>query len=195
MYFQQSYKYHLNPFRCFVDHTMYECDSGNTNLNKILILFFNSSMAFLYPDILGRGYGGGGAPTGFMVYEVERLPVIDLLKISPANRKKLLQLFKKFTRRKWGTVFEEIGANSPEDVSLDKVKPDRRELDKIIMGDILGLTEEEQLEVYRTVVDLVKSRIEKAKSVKKKNVKEGIDIDVLKNTIIEKIKEKNENYR
>ncbi|MCX8083272.1 MAG: hypothetical protein N3D17_07835, partial [bacterium] len=70
-----------------------------------------------------------------------------------------------------------------------------RELDKIIMGEILGLTEDEQLEVYRTVVDLVKSRIEKAKSVKKKNIKEGIDIDILRNTIIRKIKEKNENYR
>ena len=29
------------------------------------------------------------------------------------------------------------------------------------MGDILGLTEDKQLEVYRAVVDLVESRIEK----------------------------------
>jgi len=50
-------------------------------------------------------------------------------------------------------------------VSLGKVKPDRRELDRIVMGEILGLTDDEQLEVYRAVVDLVRSRIEKAKSV------------------------------
>jgi len=31
------------------------------------------------------------------------------------------------------------------------------------MGDILELSDEEQLEVYRAVIDLVKSRIEKAK--------------------------------
>ncbi len=42
------------------------------------------------------------------------------------------------------------------------------ELDEIIMGEILGLTENEQLEVYKAVIDLVKSRIDKAKSVKKK---------------------------
>lgn len=55
--------------------------------------------------------------------------------------------------------------------------------------EILGLTGEEQLEVYRAVVDLVKSRIEKAKSFgKKTNTKEGIDIDTLKNAIIERIK-------
>lgn len=83
----------------------------------------------------------------------------------------------------------EIGATSPEEVSLDKIKPDRRALDKIVMGEILGLTDEEQLEVYQAVVDLVKSRIEKARSFgDKKKTKEGIDVDALKNVIIEKIK-------
>jgi dihydrodipicolinate synthase/N-acetylneuraminate lyase len=57
------------------------------------------------------------------------------------------------------------------------------------MGEILGLTEEEQLEVYKAVVDLVKSRIEKAKSVEKKKKKEKIDIDAIKDAIIKKIKE------
>ena len=32
------------------------------------------------------------------------------------------------------------------------------------MGDILGLSEDEQLEVYRAVVDLVKSRLDRAAS-------------------------------
>jgi hypothetical protein len=41
--------------------------------------------------------------------------------------------------------------------------PDRRELDKIVFG-ALGLTEEEQLEVYRAVLELVKNRLLKAKS-------------------------------
>jgi|GEM_PF-1658685 predicted nucleotidyltransferase len=36
------------------------------------------------------------------------------------------------------------------------------------MGDIIGLTDEEQLEVYKAVVDLVRSRIDKAQSVKKR---------------------------
>jgi hypothetical protein len=42
--------------------------------------------------------------------------------------------------------------------------PDRRELDKIVF-EALGLTEEEeQLEVYRAVLELVKNRLLKAKS-------------------------------
>ena len=86
------------------------------------------------------------------------------------------------------SIFSELGASSPEEVSLDKVKPDRRELDRIVMGEILGLTDDEQLEVYRAVVDLVKSRIERAKSFgKRKKTKEGIDIDLLVKTVMEKI--------
>ncbi len=84
-----------------------------------------------------------------------------------------------------------MAAKYPDEVSLDKVKPARRELDKIIMGDILGLTEDEQLEVYRAVVDLVRSRIEKAKSVDKKGKsKEGVDVDLLTKTIKEKLGDK-----
>ena len=47
----------------------------------------------------------------------------------------------------------------------DNLLPDRRELDRIIF-EALGLTEEEQLEVYRAVVELVKNRLVKARPVK-----------------------------
>ena len=67
----------------------------------------------------------------------------------------------------------EIGATSGNDVILNNVNPSRRELDKIVMEEFLGLTDEEQLDVYRAVVDIVKSRLEKAKSLGKgKKMKE-----------------------
>jgi hypothetical protein len=47
---------------------------------------------------------------------------------------------------------------------LDKVLHDRRELDKVVF-EALGLTEKEQLEVYRAVVQLVKDRLSKASSL------------------------------
>jgi hypothetical protein len=55
------------------------------------------------------------------------------------------------------------------------------------MGKILGLTEEEQLEVYRAVVDLVKSRLEKARSVPKKVKRKGVDIGALAEGILREI--------
>jgi hypothetical protein len=73
---------------------------------------------------------------------------------------------------------------------LNKISPERRELDKIIMSDILGLTEQEQLEVYKAVIDLVKSRLDKAKSVENKNkIKGGIDFNAAKKLILEKYKQ------
>ncbi len=71
------------------------------------------------------------------------------------------------------SIFEELGLPKPnkdysnirpEEVSLDKVLPDRRALDEVVF-EVLGLTEEEQLAVYRAVVELVKNRLAKARSV------------------------------
>ncbi len=66
---------------------------------------------------------------------------------------------------------------------IDKVKPDRRELDKVV-SEILGLTEEEQLEVYRAIIDLVNSRLEKAVSVPKQAKRKGVDINALAEGIL-----------
>lgn len=63
--------------------------------------------------------------------------------------------------------------------SIKLNKSDRRALDRAVF-EILGLTEEEQLEVYKTVVDLVKSRVEKAKSVSgNKSKKKCSEVDLL----------------
>ena len=53
---------------------------------------------------------------------------------------------------------------NPGDISLDRGPSDQRELDKIVV-EAMVLTEEEQLEVYKAVVELVKNRLVKAGSV------------------------------
>jgi hypothetical protein len=119
-----------------------------------------------------------------MTYEAASMFVLDVREESIGDGR----LFKKFLQRPMENIFKELGATSPDEASLNKVKPDRRKLDKIIMGDILDLTEEEQLEVYRAVVDLVKSRIDKAKSVKKKGkIKEGVDVEHVSRVIMDKL--------
>jgi len=152
--------------------------------NKIPILFYlNSSIIPLLIEIEGiTNLGEGAVYTN--VYWVEKLPIINPEKLTKSHLKKLSAAFNKLSSREIGSVFSEIGADSPEEVSLEKVKPDRRDLDKIIF-EILDLSEEEQLEVYRAVVDLVKSRIEKAKSVSRNNNKKRVsEVDlVVKRTI------------
>jgi type I restriction-modification system DNA methylase subunit len=156
----------------------------NKTLKNKLFLYLNSTLPILIVELSGRVNLGEGALDN-MTYEAASMFVLDVRKEFPGDGR----VFRELLHRPMGTVFVELGASFPDEVSLDKVKADRRELDKIIMGNILGLTEEEQLEVYRAVVDLVKSRIEKAKSFgKRKKTNEGIDMGALKNSVMERIK-------
>jgi tRNA1(Val) A37 N6-methylase TrmN6 len=175
---------HLNKDNVLFEHLFYGINPKKDSFLYPLCLYLNSTIAFFFIEIIGRTGLGGGA-IRLVGTDLATFPCIKLKFIS---RKKINSI-KNFLSSKIGTVFEEIGASTPEEVSLEKVKKERRELDKIIMGEILGLTDEEQLEVYRAVIDLVKSRIEKAKSFGKKKIKEGIDIDALVKTVKEKIGE------
>ena len=155
------------------DQTFYSVYPHDKSSNKLVAAILNSSLInYFFREIIsgaGRALGLGALWTA--VYEVMNLPVLNPDKIPMLKKKEIEKAFDKLSSRQINSIFEEIGANSPEEVSLDKVKPDRRELDKIIMGEILGLTEKEQLEVYKAVIQLVKERIERAKSVEKEKKK------------------------
>jgi hypothetical protein len=173
-----------NIEQSFSSDRFYAVYVKNKTLKNKLFLYLNSTLPILMVELSGRVNLGEGALDN-MTYEAASMFVLDVKKEFTGDGR----VFKELMHRPAETVFMELGASSPEEVSFDKVKPDRRELDKIIMGDILGLTDEEQLDVYRAVVDLVKSRIKKAKSFgKKRKTKEGIDVDALKNAVIERIK-------
>ncbi len=162
-----------------------------TSEPTILGGILNSTFELLLAEFLGRQLGGGGGPRDIMTYEVKHLFTLNPDVLDKSHKQQIAKNFELLSERDVLPIFDEIGANYPDEVTLDKVKPDRRELDKIIMGDILGLTEDEQFEVYRAVVDLVRSRIEKAKSFGKKGkIKEGLDVELLTRTIKEKLGDK-----
>ena len=119
---------------------------------------FNSlSMeAFRNPSL-----GGGVLAHG--TYTIKEFILIDPKSVNiPENK------FESFINREVKTVFEEIGINPNKPIREQEPKPlpDRAELDKIIF-DELGLTKEERKEVYWSVCELVKQRLDKARSLKK----------------------------
>ena len=169
-----------------VDHNLFEINPKRKRDVLPLLCFLLSTGSMLIKEFTGRVNLGEGA------LKTEGIDVERLL-VPKEFPKKSRRLFAKLARKhpdtKIDSIFSELKAKDANEVSVDKIKSARRELDKIIMGDILELTQEEQLEVYRAVVDLVRSRIEKAKSFgKKKKTKEGIDLSALRNTVIERIK-------
>lgn len=154
---------------------------------ELLTAILNSTITIFNIEIYGRSNLGLGA-LKFETMDAKQINVIDPVKINSAHKRKLKNVIKKFKNRNIETIFGEIGATSPEEVELEKILPDRRELDKIIMGEILGLSDDEQLEVYRAVIDMVKSRIERAESVDNSSISsEGINIDMLSKTVVETI--------
>lgn len=147
--------------KTWADKRFFYLNFNKKRYHGIMHAYLNSTFIPLLIEIDGiTNLGEGAIYTN--VYWLKKLPVLPYNKyLASRLSAKLVPL----RNRKILSIFEEIGATLSEKVSIDNIQPDRRALDKIIMGDILGLTDEEQLEVYRAVVDLVRSRLDKAKSV------------------------------
>ena len=181
-----TFRYFLNPLNLFIGDTFFVINPKDKGDTLRIAAYLNSTVGSFLTEVFGRTVMGEGV---LLIYgpEIVPMPIVNPKLLSDGKTK----IIKSFLSGKTNSIFDELNAKHPDEVSLDRVKPDRRELDKIIMGDVLGLTEDEQLEVYRAVVDLVKSRIEKAKSVDKKGkTKEGIDVELLTRTIKEKLGDK-----
>ena len=174
----------LNKNGVQVDHNLFEIKPKNDEDTNLIFCFLLSTVGMLLKEFGGRTNLGQGALKTEGI-DIEKLFIPK--KISNKQREILENFLERNSAMEIGSIFREVGASSVE-IKLDNIRPDRRELDKIIMGDILGLTEEEQLEVYKAIVDLVKSRIERAKSVEKKGkVNEGVDIERISRNIMEKL--------
>lgn len=175
----------LNKYNIQVDHNLFEIKPVRKIDTLKILCFLLSTVSMLIKEFSGRVSLGEGALKTEGI-DVERLLVPSKFFKVASNR--INEFVKNYTNAQIKPIFYDLQANDSNEVSLEKIKPDRHELDKIIMGDILGLTDDEQLEVYKAVIDLVKSRIEKARSVKKKKKMDGVDIEGLSYSITERIK-------
>ncbi len=121
----------------------------------------NSTLTALISEVNSRAGLGEGAKS-LMVYEVNNLFVVK-----PELLAKLDKF--EFKSRELNNIFAECGLDPSRPFREQEPQPlpDRRQLDKVIF-DVLGLTEEERKEVYWSVCELVKARLDKAKSLLKK---------------------------
>jgi hypothetical protein len=139
----------------------------------LLKAYLNSTITPLFIELQGiANLGQGVIYTNVYWLKGYAVPG-DLSYLSTSQRQHLQAVFARMAKREIKSIFEELGLPKPnkdysnirpEDVSQDKVLPDRRELDRVVF-EALGLTEAEQLEVYRAVVELVKNRLVKAGSI------------------------------
>ena len=131
-----------------------------------VVALLNSSLSLLVTEIIGRKNLGGGLLT---IYGPEMRGLIllnpDILSVNLKHS--LHSIYHRISVRKIESIFRELGIDPsrPAREQEPRPLPDRAELDNIIF-DELGLTQEERKEVYWSVCELVKQRIDKARSLR-----------------------------
>jgi hypothetical protein len=143
--------------RTFVGHLYFSDNFHDVYLGKDYAVSLNSTVFFLFQNVIGRTNFGGGLMK-IQTYELERMKLIN---IRTNESKEILN-------NKHLTIFQECGINPESGIPIADQEPNpvtyRKALDDIVFN-ALGLTEEERKEVYRAVCQLVWERISKARSV------------------------------
>jgi methylase of polypeptide subunit release factors len=192
-FFDVKFNFPLASEDILTDHTFYYiCFKDNQN-KKAYAAIFNSTVHALMTEIYARTVMGQGVLIAYGP-EMRPLPVININKLSSEQKVKLEALFDKMSKRKIFSIFNELGTNSPEEISIEKVQSDRRELDTYILLNILGLEVQDVIDVYKSIIDLVKSRIERAKTVARRKKKKDFDVEALANNILSRLNKKIEKF-
>jgi 23S rRNA G2445 N2-methylase RlmL len=130
-----------------------------------MIFYLNSTLCRLFLELNGREMTGSLTVLKIQIYEIKNifmvLPEISLTKIK--------NVIYQLSKRKINSLIIELGFNPTKPIREQQPNPlpDRKALDDVVF-DALGLTEEERKEVYWATAELVKNRLDKARSVKKK---------------------------
>jgi hypothetical protein len=126
--------------------------------------YLNTTTFILIAEIHGRINLGDGLLTTYGP-DLLTLPIFNI-NLGKKKRETFKDLFQKMLFRNVRSIFLELGIDPSSPIRSQEPNPlpDRKELDDIIFDEI-GLTEEERKEVYWSVCELVKNRLDKAKSV------------------------------
>ena len=129
---------------CYIDQQLYGIYVEEPSLLYTTLGILNSTLTALFAELTGRSNLGEGV-LWTATYEAESIPTLK----APDSR--VIELVEKIISKPVRSIFEEI-------------EPDKKELDSLFMGLILGLSDQEQFQVYKNVQSLVNSRLRKAKN-------------------------------
>ena len=162
-FFYEKFQFPWNKNEFLVDHAFYYVIYPQKTKNLVLLL--NSVINFLIVEIIGRTNLGEGV---LQTYAPEMKSVLILDPSFLDDHHSISEIIEKYDAYPPSAIFDEIGINKTKDIRKQNPNPNnkRRLIDEIIF-DAIGLTEEERKEVYWAVCELVKQRLDKAKSLKR----------------------------
>ena len=153
-----------NIHMLYEDKKLYGITPYDKNYNMyVYSCVLNSTWLRFYMDLTCRQLTGAQAIADIDVNVVENILIPDPNLCDSKIAKKTYDVIRK---RKINSCFTELGINPARPIREQKPNPipDRKAFDDIVF-DILGLTEDERNEVYWAVCELVKNRLENARSV------------------------------
>ncbi len=117
--------------------------------SKTLCMILNSTFAALMMEFTGRYMENRDKTISnqIKVYELRELPVIDVRRLEKKTEDKLLAIFDRIADREIDILPEEIK------------NKDRKELDRVVFHDILGLSKQEAQELVEQTAKLFSNRI------------------------------------
>lgn len=150
--------------RPYVDQRMHGIAVDGKDKDRLcLAALLNSTLGTLMVETGGRDTLGQGA-LDVTSDDHRELKVPDPAKIDPDTKANIIDHFEEVGNRQTGTIFDELGADTGSEFSIDGIKDDRRKLDRAIFEEILELSKTRQLQIYRSVLNMIRSRVEKGES-------------------------------
>lgn len=149
----------------------------NTPKNKkILSISLNSTFSILQSEMLGRVNLGDGLLTTYGP-DLAQLKIIDDRKIDPKFEKEIDKVYDSLKGLEVQSIFDDLGTDKADEFSIERVKKFRLNMDQLILK-ILGYSDEKSREIILTklyigLIQIVKSRMIKSKSLKSVKVQRG----------------------
>jgi methylase of polypeptide subunit release factors len=172
----------FNPHKLEIDKKLIGVSPWKRGISAALCAYLNSTFSTLTRELTGRtglGYGALDISTG----DLRSMDALDVREIDDGHRLKLEQWLTENSQTDFRSVFEEIGAHSPEKFRPDKVAPHRMSLDGVVF-EALGLTPHDRAVVYRETIGLVNDRFKRVGSVESRQPTRGSNAKRLAGSII-----------
>jgi hypothetical protein len=153
-YINAEFQYHFNPCLFPVTDNFYYLPKISSLKPGLLAGYMNSTLGWFMLEIAGRSWTN---TLKFDKYEYQQLPI--LTGISEEKQEQVGERLEDLMNRDINNVFEELGAYSPDEFTLDGVDSSRYNLDKILLEEVGIETEEEQTEFYKDMIRMVRDRL------------------------------------
>jgi hypothetical protein len=155
--------YWVPESRVWIDDRLHGIETNSEEQRLSTAAILNSTLGSLLVEVNGRvGLGQGALDIASKDHGGIQIPIIRQLESDV--QEKLIDKFNELAEKEVSSIFESMSADEADEVSIDEVERERRDLDKVVFEEILSLSKSEQLELYRGVVNLVKNRKQKAES-------------------------------